>query len=171
MLGVAVAAAAAFWRVATVLGRLLSLVAVTGLCAWLVCTVCIALMRRSAIGGIAFLTLGPLAVPLGLAFAVLAVLFFLTLALLAFLLFATLVHLALCFGQHAQIVFGVLLKVFGRYAVIAQLGIAGKLVIFLDNLLRRAAHFAFGARAVEHAVHDVAATLRLAVATVLGSGT
>lgn len=67
--------------------------------------------------------------------------------------------------------FSVLLKVFGGDTVIAQLSIAGKLVIFFNNLLRRTADFAFWARAVEHAVNDVAATLWLTVATVLGSGT
>ena len=45
--------------------------------------------------------------------------------------------------------FCVLLEVFRRNAVVAYLGIARKLIIFLDNLLRRTAHLAFGAGAVE----------------------
>ena len=112
----------------------------------------------TGLGSFAFLALYPLAVPLCLTFAV-----------LAFLLIATLVNLALCVGQHAQVMFGVLLEVLCRHAVVAQLGITRQLVVFLDNLLRRAADLAFGARTVENAVNDVA-TLRLTVAIILGPG-
>ena len=65
--------------------------------------------------------------------------------------------------------FGVLLEVLCRHAVVAQLGVTRQLVVFLDNLLRRAADLAFGARTVENAVNDVA-TLRLTVAIILGPG-
>jgi hypothetical protein len=53
-------------------------------------------------------------------------------------------------------VFGVLQEILGCNAVIRQLRIAGKRLIFFNNLLRRSAHFAFGARAVEDAVDNVA---------------
>ena len=61
------------------------------------------------------------------------------LVLLAFLL------LALRFGQHPRVVFSMLLKVLGSDAVVRKLGIARQLIVFFDNLLRRSAHFAFGA--------------------------
>ena len=96
-----------------------------------------------------------IALPL-LALLTLALIAFgLTVAVLAFLLFAPLVDLALGFGQKAQIMFGVLLEILHRHAVIAQLGVAGQLIVFVDDLLRRAAHLAFGTRAVEHTVDDV----------------
>ena len=69
--------------------------------------------------------------------------------LLAFLL------LALCLGQHAQIMLGMLLKVFSGNPVVRQLRVAGQLIILVYNLLRRAAHFAFGTRRIEHTVYDV----------------
>jgi hypothetical protein len=65
-------------------------------------------------------------------------------------------HLAHRFGQKAGVVFGVLQEILGCHAVIRQLRIAGKRLIFLDNLLRGSAHFAFGARAVEDAVDNIA---------------
>ena len=84
---------------------------------------------------------------------------------------AALVHFALCLAQQPQVVFGVLLKVLGGHTVIAQLCIAGQLVVFLDNLLRRAAHLALGAGAVKNTVDDIAAaTLRRAFAVILRPG-
>ena len=82
-----------------------------------------------------------------------------------------LIHLALRFAQQTQIMLGVLLKVLGRNTVIAQLCIAGQLVVFLDNLLRRAAHLTLGAGAVKNTVDDIAAaTLRRAFAVILRPG-
>lgn len=60
--------------------------------------------------------------------------------------------------------FRVLLEILGRNPVIAKLGIAGQLVIFVDDLLRRAAHFARGAGTVKHPVDDIGATRLVAVA-------
>ena len=65
-------------------------------------------------------------------------------------------QLAVGFGKHAGVMFGVLREILGGNAVIRQLGVAGQLLIFLNDLLRCAAHLAFGARAVEHTVGDVA---------------
>jgi hypothetical protein len=50
----------------------------------------------------------------------------------------------------------VLLEVLERDTVIAELRIAGKLVVLVDDLLRGAAHLALGPGTVEHAVDDVA---------------
>ena len=63
---------------------------------------------------------------------------------------------AVRFGQHAGVMLGMLREILGSNPVIRQLRIARQLLIFLDDLLRCAAHFAFGARAVEHTVGDVA---------------
>ena len=60
---------------------------------------------------------GAFAIPLGLALAILPLLLGLTFAVLAILLFATRINLALRFAQHPQIMFGVLLKVFGGNTV------------------------------------------------------
>ena len=102
--------------------------------------------------------LGPLTIPLGL-----------TLTVLALLIVAALVDFALRFAEHPKVMFGVLLKVLGGNTVVAQMGITRQLIVFLDDLLRRATHFALGAGTVEHAVDDVAA-LRLAVAVILRPG-
>ena len=64
--------------------------------------------------------------------------------------------LALRFGQHAQVMLGMLLEILGGDAVIAELRIAGELVVFLDDLLRCAADLALGAGRVEYAVDDIA---------------
>ena len=69
-------------------------------------------------------------------------------------------HFAVRLGQKAGVMFGVLQKVFCGNAVIAQLGIAGQKLILFDQLRRGAAHLAFGARAVEDAVDDVAEAAR-----------
>lgn len=79
-------------------------------------------------------------------------------AVFPLLLFAALVNLALGFGQHAQVMFRMLLEIFHRNAVIAKLGVARQLVVFVDDLLRGAAHLAFGTGAVEHAVDDITDT-------------
>jgi hypothetical protein len=59
-------------------------------------------------------------------------------------------------GQKAGIVFSVLQEILGCNAIIRQLRITGKSLIFFNNLLRRSTHFAFGPRAVEDAVDNVA---------------
>ena len=41
-----------------------------------------------------------------------------------------------------------------------ELRIAGERIVFLDDLLRRAAHLAFGARGIEDAVDDIAERAR-----------
>jgi hypothetical protein len=65
-------------------------------------------------------------------------------------------HFAHRLGQKTGIVFGVLQEILSRNAVIRQLRITGKSLIFFNNLLRSSAHFTFGPRAVEDAVDDVA---------------
>jgi hypothetical protein len=77
--------------------------------------------------------------------------------------------LALSFAQHTQIVFGVLHKVFGSDTVIAQMGVTRQLVIFINDLLRRATHFALGTRTVKHSVHNICT--RRATAVRLGPRT
>ena len=51
---------------------------------------------------------------------------------------------------------GVLQEILSGHAVIAQLRITGQLLIFVDDLLRRAAHLALWARAVKHPIDDIA---------------
>ena len=58
--------------------------------------------------------------------------------------------------QKAGVMLGMLLEVLERHAVVRKLRVAGKLIILLDDLLRRTAHLAFGAGALEDAVDDVA---------------
>ncbi len=62
---------------------------------------------------------------------------------------------ALRLGEHPRVVLGMLHEVLGRHAVVGQLGITREDLVFLDDLLRRAAHLALGAGAVEHPVDDV----------------
>ena len=78
------------------------------------------------------------------------------LLLLSLLLLAAGILLALRFAQHTKVMLGMLLKVFSRDTVVGQLRVTGKLVVFVDDLLRGAAHLALWAGAVEHAVDDVA---------------
>jgi hypothetical protein len=99
-----------------------------------------------------------LSVTIALIAAVTLIAFRLTVAVFTFLLFATLVNFALGFGQKAQVMFRMLLEIFHRDAVIAQLGITCQLIVFINDLLRRAAYLALGARAVENPVYDIADT-------------
>jgi hypothetical protein len=92
------------------------------------------------------LTPSPLAVALGLAFAVLTVRFF-----------ALRLLLAQGFGQHTCVMLGVLRIGFDQHPITSKLRIAVQLVVLVDDLLRRTAHFAFGARAIENAVYDIGA--------------
>lgn len=98
-----------------------------------------------------------LPITVGLAFAVLAL-----------LLFASCFHFTLCFAQKSQIVFSVLLKVLGGDPVAGQLRIARQLVVLVNDLLGRAAHFALRTGTVKDTVYDVAAAVVVAVAIVLG---
>lgn len=74
----------------------------------------------------------------------LAVAFDLPFAVHAFLFIADAVQLALRLAQQTQVMFGVLLKVFGRHPVIGQGSVARQLVVFINDLLRRAAYLALG---------------------------
>ncbi len=87
----------------------------------------------------------------------------LTVAVLAFVLFAPRLLFALRLVEHALVMLGVLLEILGRHPVARKLRIAGKLVVLVDDLLRRAAHLALGAAAVEHTVDDVAQRVAVAV--------
>ena len=75
------------------------------------------------------------------------------------------------FAQHAGIVFGMLQEILIGNAVVTQLGIAGQHLIFLDDLLWRAAHFTLWPRTVKHTVDDVAhcaGPVRFRTRTLLG---
>jgi hypothetical protein len=128
--------------IAVLLARL-----ITALVAVLVATLITALITRSGI--LVTLPVRLFALPLGLIALGLAV------AVLTLLLFAALIDLTLGFGQKAQVMFGVLLEVFHRHAVIAQLRVTSQLIVFVDDLLRSTAHLAFGTGTVEHAVDNV----------------
>jgi hypothetical protein len=99
----------------------------------------------------AFIALRTIAIALGLALAVFALLL-LTLGVLI----ALGVQFLLRFAQKTQVVLCVLLEIFCRNPVVGQLRITCQLVVFFNNLLRRAAHFALGARTVEHTIDDIA---------------
>jgi hypothetical protein len=60
-------------------------------------------------------------------------------ALLTLLALLAGILLALRLGQHAQVMFRMLLEILRRHAVIGQLRVAGQLVVLVDDLLRRAA--------------------------------
>ena len=83
------------------------------------------------------------------------------------LFFAALIDLALRFAQKPEVVLGVLLEVLGRDPVVTEAGIAGKLGVLVDDLLRGSPHLAFGAGTVEHPIDDIPG--RTAVALVPGA--
>lgn len=91
---------------------------------------------------------------LRLALTVIAV-FDLAIALFTLLLFAACVLFTLRFTQKADVMLGVLLKVFCSDTIIRQLCIPRQLQIFINDLLRCSAHFSFGARAVKNSVDDI----------------
>ena len=93
-------------------------------------------------------------VVLAMALLAVVVLAAVALGLLAGVLFA------LRFAQKARVVFGVLEKVLLGDTVIRQLRITGEHQVFVDDLLRRAAHLSFGSRGIEDAVDDVAKRAR-----------
>lgn len=81
--------------------------------------------------------------------------FALAFAVLRLLLFAACIGIALRLAQHTGVMFRVLLEVFRRNPVIAQLGIPRKLRILINDLLRRTAHFTLRTRAIENPVDDI----------------
>lgn len=85
---------------------------------------------------------------------VLAILSLIAIALLTAFLFRR--HFAHRFGQHTGVMFGMLREIFRGHTIIRPLRIAGKHLIFFDDLLRRATHLALGARAVENTIDDIA---------------
>ena len=62
---------------------------------------------------------------------------------------------------------GVLRKILCSHTIARQLCIARKLLVLIDDLLRRAAYFALRTAAIKNAVRDIAATRLGAVAVVL----
>jgi hypothetical protein len=60
------------------------------------------------------------------------------------------------FGQKPGVMLGMLQEVFGCDPVIRKLRVTGQKLILLDDLLGRATHLAFGTRAVEHPVDNIA---------------
>ena len=100
-------------------------------------------------------------------FATFAIALSLSLTVVALLLFAPHLLFTLRFTQQAQIMFRVLLKVLCRNPVVAELRVASQLIVFLNHLLRGAAHLALGAAAVKDAVDDITAALLLPVAVLL----
>jgi hypothetical protein len=84
----------------------------------------------------------------------------LTLAVLLLLLLALGINFFLRSPKHAQIMLGMLEKILCRNTVARQLCIPPKLLVFIDNLLRRAAHLTLWPRAVKNPVRDIAAALR-----------
>ena len=79
-------------------------------------------------------------------------------------------HFLLRLAQHSRVMFGMLQKGLLGHAITRQLRIAGQGQVFFDDLLGRATHLAFGARAVEDAVDDVAQRAALAVRLVARTG-
>ncbi len=76
-------------------------------------------------------------------------------AVFAFLLFAAGFLLFLGDAQKPHVMFGMLLKILSCHAIIAQMCILGKLAVFVEDLLRRAAHFSFGPGAVKNPINDI----------------
>ena len=90
------------------------------------------------------------------------------LALTAFL-FAR--QFTLRLAQHARVMFGMLQEILFRHTVIAQLGVARQLKVFVNDLLRRAANLALGTGAVENPIDDItdsALAVRLGTRTGFG---
>ncbi len=102
--------------------------------------------RRLHITGLFAAVVIPLAIAVAIAI--------LLMELLAGLLFSSL--FAHRFGQKPGVMLGMLQEILCRHPVIRQLGVAGQKLILLDDLLRRTAHLALGAGAVEHPVDDIA---------------
>jgi hypothetical protein len=84
-----------------------------------------------------------------------AVAILLTITVEALLLLAPRVLFLLRLAQQAQVMFCMLLEILGRNPVTRQLRIARQLVVFLNDLLRCAAHLALWAGAVKHAIDNV----------------
>ena len=57
-----------------------------------------------------------------------------------------------------------LLEIFCGDTIAGQLRGAGQLIVFINDLLRRAAHLAFGAGTVEYPIDNIAAATGVAIA-------
>jgi hypothetical protein len=109
---------------------------------------------------VARLLLGTLCFALAIPLCTFTIPLGLTLAVLLLLLLALGINLFLRSPKHAQIMLGMLEKILCRNTVARQLCIPPKLLVFIDNLLRRAAHLTLWPRAVKNPVRDIAAALR-----------
>lgn len=95
-------------------------------------------------------------IPITVTVAVLATILVRLALLAALTLFLLGGHLTHRLTQEAGVMLGVLHEILSGNTVIRELGIPCEELILLDDLLWRAAHFPLRARAVEHAVDDVA---------------
>lgn len=98
----------------------------------------------------------PVPVTVAVLVAVLATILVRLALLAALTLFLLGGHLTHRLTQEAGVMLGVLHEILSGNTVIRELGIPCEELILLDDLLWRAAHFPLRARAVEHAVDDVA---------------
>ncbi|OIQ72466.1 hypothetical protein GALL_459060 [mine drainage metagenome] len=114
-----------------------------------------ALFRRIYQTGVAIATFGTIAAITRAARLIAIAVIVAALVLIVTVLTVLLTQLSHRLTQHAGVMFGVLQEVFMRHAVIGQLRIARQLEVFLDDLLRGAAHLAFGTRRFKDAVDDV----------------
>ena len=113
--------------------------------------------RAIATVGVAIIVVGRC----GFGLLPLILIFVLISALTVFILLLLLLRLplglfTLRFGQHAKVMLGMLLEVLSRDAVTSKLSIPRKLIVLVDDLLRRTAYLAFGTGAIEHTVDDIA---------------
>ena len=72
--------------------------------------------------------------------------------MLVLLVLAFGIGVALCLGQKPRVMLGMLLEVLARHAVIREERVTRQLRVFVDDLLRGAAHFALGTGTVEDPV-------------------
>ncbi|MFT6450863.1 MAG: hypothetical protein ACJA06_000343 [Halocynthiibacter sp.] len=118
--------------------------------------VLMAVLAAVILGVLAAVVLIVVLVPVAALAAIPLISIVILLRLLGLLAFALRVLFALSFAQHPGVMLCVLLEILERHPIIRELRIARKLVIFLDDLLRRTAHFALRARTFEHAVNNIA---------------
>jgi hypothetical protein len=135
------------------------------------------LIHNGKAAGVGLVRLGLIATRFGAVFAfrtVVALTIAVAIAIAGLLLLTLFLfggHLTLRFGKQAGIMLGVLQEILGSNTVIRQLRVAGEHLVFFDDLLRRSTHLAFGARAVEDTVDDIAEgarAVRLRTRTRLG---
>ncbi len=79
----------------------------------------------------------------------------LALTVQALLLLTMAIHFALRFGKKPQIMFGMLLEILGRHAVVPERRIPRKLVIFINNLLGGSTNLTLWPRTIEDPINDV----------------